>query len=77
MTPTKDKMMSVRLTSDVHQRLKIRLASEGTNFQTKVEELIVAYLDGPEVDRAEISRQVSIARELMRRYAPAMRELAR
>ncbi len=77
MSVTKEKMMSVRLPGDLHQRLKMRLASEGTNFQTKMEELLVAYLDGPEADSAEISRQVSLARELMQRYAPAMRELAR
>ena len=35
------------------------------------------YLDGPEADREEISRQVALAREVMQRYAPAMRELAR
>lgn len=74
---TKDKMMSVRLTGDFHQRLKTRLALEGTNFQSKVEELLSEYLDGPEEGREEISRQVEAAREVMRRYAPAMRELAR
>jgi hypothetical protein len=77
MTLTSEKMMSVRLPADVHQRLKTRLASEGTNFQSKVEELLTEYLDGPAADREEISRQVTVARELMRRYAPAMRELAR
>ncbi len=77
MTLTSEKMMSVRLPADFHQRLKTRLASEGTNFQSKVEELLTEYLDGPAADREEISRQVTVARELMRRYAPAMRELAR
>jgi hypothetical protein len=77
MTPIKEKVMSVRLDADFHQRLKTRLASEGTNFQSKVEELLAAYLDGPEPDREEISRQVALAREVMKRYAPAMRELAR
>ena len=77
MNAAKDKIMSVRLKKDLHQRLKMRLASEGTNFQAKVEELLSAYLDGPEANSAEISRQVSLAKELMQRYAPAMRELAR
>ena len=77
MIATKEKMMSVRLRSEFHQRLKTRLASEGTNFQTKVEQLLTEYLDGPEADREEISRQVALAREVMQRYAPAMRELAR
>ena len=75
--PTKEKVMSVRLDGDFHQRLKTRLASEGSNFQSKVEELLAEYLDGPEADREEISRQVALAREVMQRYAPAMRELAR
>lgn len=69
--------MTVRLDSEFHQRLKSRLALEGSNFQTKVEELLVEYLDGPESDREEITRQVALAREVMQRYAPAMRELAR
>jgi len=77
MSPTKEKVMSVRLEGDFHQRLKIRLASEGSNFQSKVEALLAEYLDGPEADREEISRQVALAREVMQRYAPAMRELAR
>jgi len=69
--------MTVRLTDDLHRRLKMRLAEEGTNFQAKVEELLIEYLEGPAEDREEIARQVAIAREGMRRYAPAMRELAR
>ena len=77
MTATKEKMMSVRLEGEFHHRLKTRLASEGVNFQSKVKELLTEYLDGPEADRAEISRQVAAARKVMQRYAPAMRELAR
>ena len=77
MTTTKDKMISVRLTGDFHPRLKIRLAFEGASFQSKVEDLLTEYLDGPEEDREEISRRVALAREAMRRYAPPMRELAR
>ena len=69
--------MTVRLDTELHQRLKARLALEGSNFQTKVEQLLLEYLDGPEPDREEIALQVSLAREVMKRYAPAMRELAR
>jgi hypothetical protein len=35
------------------------------------------YVDGPAEEREEIARQIAIAREALRRYAPAMRELAR
>jgi hypothetical protein len=77
MSLLNEKVMTVRLQGQFHQRLKTRLASEGTNFQSKVQALLVEYLDGPEQDREEISRQVALARELMQRYAPAMRELAR
>jgi hypothetical protein len=77
MTATKEKMMSVRLEGEFHHRLKTRLVSEGTNFQSKVKEMLTEYLDGPEADRAEISSQVAAARKVMQRYAPAMRELAR
>ena len=76
-TPATDKVMTVRLNVDFHHRLKTRLALEGSSFQNKVEELLAEYLDGPEVNREEVSRQVAMAREVMKRYAPAMRELAR
>ena len=72
-----NRVMTVRLEASFHQRLKTRLASEGTNFQAKVAALLVEYLDGTGEDRDEVVRQVAIAREVMRRYAPAMRELAR
>jgi plasmid stability protein len=77
MSAAKDKIMSVRLNGDLHQRLKMRLASEGTTFQAKMEELLSAYLDSPEASSAEISHQVSLAKEVIERYATAMRELAR
>lgn len=72
-----DKVITVRLPSDLHHRLKMRLAADHTTFQAKVEGLLVEYLDGPEEDRAEITRQVALAKEIMQQYAPAMRELAR
>ena len=78
MTGTDDlKTLTVRLDSNFHRRLKARLATEGTNFQAKVEALLREYVDGPAEQRDDIARQVEIAREAMRRYAPAMRELAR
>ena len=77
MTPAKEKVMTVRLDPAFHQRLKTRLASDGTNFQAKVEALLAEYLVGPEEDREELARQVALARDVMKRYAPAMRELAR
>jgi len=71
------KTLTVRLDSNFHRRLKARLATEGTNFQAKVEALLREYVDGPAEQRDDIARQVEIEREAMRRYAPAMRELAR
>ena len=68
---------TVRLESKFYRRLKVRLAADGTNFQTKVEELLREYVDGPADQRDEIARQVAIAREGMQRYSAAMRELAR
>ena len=47
------------------------------NFQAKVQAMLEEYVDGPPEQREEIARQVAIAREAMRRYAPPMRELAR
>jgi len=69
--------MTVRLERSFHRRLKTKLAADGTNFQAKVQAMLEEYLDGPAGDREELARQVAIAREGMRRYAPALRELAR
>jgi hypothetical protein len=43
----------------------------------KVQSLLEEYLDGPAAEREDIQCQVAAARAAMRRYAPAMRELAR
>jgi hypothetical protein len=51
--------------------------ADGTNFQVKVQAMLQDYVDGPAEEREETARQIAIAREAMRRYAPAMRELAR
>jgi hypothetical protein len=53
------------------------LAADGITFQSKVQALLEEYVDGPVAEREEIQRQVAAARAAMRRYAPAMRELAR
>jgi hypothetical protein len=74
---TESKTMTVRLDEGFHRRLKAKLLADGTNFQAKVQALLEEYVDGPPAEREEIGRQVAIAREAMRRYAPAMRELAR
>ena len=71
------KTITIRLDEEFHRRLMARLASEGTKFQTKVEQMLEEYMNGRSADREEIARQVEIAREGMRRYAPALRELAR
>ena len=71
------KTLTVRLDSEFHRRLMAKLATEGTKFQTKVQEMLEEYMDGPVADREKMARQIEIAREGMRRYAPALRELAR
>jgi len=68
---------TVRLNSEFSRRLKAKLAADGTTFQSKVQALLEEYVNGPAADREEIQRQVAIARAAMKRYAPAMRELAR
>ncbi len=68
---------TVRLNRDFYRRLKSKLAADGTSFQSKVQALLEEYVDGPAAQREEIQRQVAAARAAMRRYAPAMRELAR
>jgi hypothetical protein len=71
------KTLTIRLGENFHRRLKAKLLADGTNFQVKVQSMLQDYVDGPVEEREEIARQVAIAREAMRRYAPAMRELAR
>jgi hypothetical protein len=71
------KTLSIRLDESFHRRLRAKLLADGTNFQVKVQAMLKEYVDGPAAEREEITRQVAIAREAMRRYAPAMRELAR
>jgi hypothetical protein len=69
--------VTVRLEKGFHKRLKAKLAAEGTTLQAKAQALFEEYVDGPPEKRDEISRQVAIARKLMKRYEPALRELAR
>jgi hypothetical protein len=71
------KTLTIRLDESFHHRLKTRLLADRTNFQAKVQAMLRDYVDGPAEQREDIARQVAIAREAMRRYAPAMRELAR
>ena len=71
------KTLTVRLDEGFHRRLRAKLLADGTNFQAKVQAMLEDYVDGPAEQREEIARQVAIARQAMRRYAPAMRELAR
>ena len=68
---------TIRLEQVFYRRLKAKLAAEGTTFQSKVQALLQEYVEGPAAEREEIQRQVAIARAAMKRYAPAMRELAR
>jgi hypothetical protein len=72
-----EKTLTIRLDPSFHRRVKAKLLADGTNFQAKVRAMLEDYVDGPPEQREEIARQVAIAREAMRRYAPAMRELAR
>ena len=71
------KTLTIRLEEKFHRRVKAKLASDGTNFQAKVEAMLHEYVEGPAEDRAEIARQVDLARDVMRRYSSALRELAR
>ena len=68
---------TVRLNQEFYRRLKSKLAADGVTFQSKVQALLEEYVEGPAAEREEIQRQVAAARAAMRRYAPAMRELAR
>ena len=71
------KTLTIRLGESFHRRLRAKLLADGANFQVKVQAMLQEYVDGPAEEREEVARQIAIAREAMRRYAPAMRELAR
>jgi len=71
------KTLTIRPGESFHRRLKAKLSADGTSFQAKVQSMLQDYVDGPAEEREEIARQIAIAREAVRRYAPAMRELAR
>jgi hypothetical protein len=73
---TESKALTIRLDKTFHRRLKAKLVADGTNFQAKMRALLEEYVDGPPEEREEMARQVAIARDAMRRYAPALRELA-
>lgn len=77
MAKAGENTITLRLEESLHRRLKTKLSAEGTNFQAKVHAMLEEYVDGPAENREEIARQVAVAREGMRRYAPALRELAR
>ncbi len=68
---------TVRLNEEFYRRLKAKLAADGVTFQAKVQALLEEYVEGRAAEREEIQRQVAATRVAMRRYAPAMRELAR
>ncbi len=73
----KTSSMTVRLEEGFHRRLMAKLNAEGIRFQTKVQTMLEEYVDGPAEGREELARRVALARETMRRYEPALRELAR
>jgi spermidine synthase len=69
--------MTVRLNQEFYRRLKSKLAADGTTFQSKVQALLEEYVDGAPAECEELQRQVAAARVATRRYAPALRDLAR
>jgi hypothetical protein len=69
--------VTIRLDEELHRRVKAKLAGENSSFQEKIQTMLEEYVDGPAEDREVIARQLEIARQAMRRYAPALRELAR
>ncbi len=71
------KKLTMRLEENFHRRLKAKLLADGTSFQAKVHSMLQEYTDGPVEGREEIAGQVEAARKGMRRYAPAMRKLAK
>ena len=70
------KTIPVRVPEDLHRRVRVKLAQEGRSLQDLLEAALREYVGG-EPDDHEVQEQVKIAQELMKRYAPALRELAK
>lgn len=69
--------LTIRVPEDFHRRLMSKLSGEGMKLQAKVQSMLEEYVDGPAEKRDEFTRQIGIAKEVMREYEPALRELAR
>ena len=70
------KTIPVRVPDDLHHRARVKLAQEDRTLQDLLIAAIRDYV-GSEPGDVEVREQVKVAQDLMKKYAPALRELAR
>ena len=70
------KTIPVRVPEDLHRRVRVKLAQEDRTLQDLLIAAIRDYV-GREPDDEEVRAQMKAAQELMKKYAPALRELAK
>jgi hypothetical protein len=70
------KTIPVRVPEDLHRRVRVKLAQEDRTLQDLLIAAIRDYV-GSEPSDEEVREQVKVAQDLMKKYTPALRELAR
>jgi len=70
--------VGIEVPASLHQRVKIEAAQRNLKLKDAYREAIESWLTPPQPERdEEFHRQMAIAREGMKRYRNALRELAR
>jgi plasmid stability protein len=63
------KVITVRLDDELHRRVRIRLAEDGSSFQQKLESYLRAYADGARP--ADLHKRLKSVQARIRSYVPA------
>lgn len=70
------KTIPVRVPDDLHRRARVKLAQEDRTLQDLLIAALRDYVGGEPGDE-EVRAQMKVAQELIKKYAPALRELAK
>jgi hypothetical protein len=68
---------TIELPEAVAERVRARVALEGTTIEAKTAELLAQYGEPPLSDDANFSRQMAVAREELNRFRRTFQELAK
>lgn len=76
------RILTIRVPEDLHRRVRVKMAEQDLNFQKLVLSMMTEFVDGPkkkvvadDTDN-EFQRQISVAREGLRRYRNALKASA-